>query len=407
MSRLSDADIRDHVEAFVASTWSPAITVGEWWRRLAEAGLSAAALPVSSGGRGWGNAQVELVRTVLAEHEALGPPAGFGLSLVASCLTRYGTSDQLDRLLPRILDGRDAWCQLFSEPNAGSDLAALETRAVRHGDAWVVDGEKVWTSDGFYADFGLLLARTDSEVRPRRLGITAFAMRMDQPGVDVQPLREMTGGAEFCRVTMSGARVDDADRIGEIGGGWEVVRAVLAAERSGYRPVGGGFLALAHPGRRAGLLDRPAGEVLAEILDRPRRVYVVSDAELDRLFHLARASGRAEDPVLRQGLATLYTLVELSRLHDLRGPFPGSANVAKLLFGATFRTAREVANAVVGAGGMLSHADAPDGGWIHELTVFSPGPSIYGGTDEIQRTILGERVLGLPAEPRRANTTAL
>jgi alkylation response protein AidB-like acyl-CoA dehydrogenase len=381
----------DDLDAWLAQAWDPDLTVSQWWQRLAAAGYAAPTLPCGFGGRGLSSEDAHVVTSALAGRGALGPPLGVGLSLVAPTLVLKGTAVQASRFVPRIVDGSEAWCQLFSEPDAGSDLASLQTAAVRDGDEWVVDGQKVWTSDGHHADWGLLLARTDP-ARPGRLGITVFAFSMHQEGVVVEPLRDMTGTAEFSRVTISGARVPDSHRIGEVNEGWSVVQAALAQERSGYHPTGDGGLVRVHPGRGAGNLDRRAGDAAGD--PASSRIYAISAAELDDLVDLARARERIEDRVVRQQLARLHTLVVLGRLHAQRGDFPGSANLAKLLFTATYRVARDVGTTVAGPDGMLAD------GLVPEITLFSPGPSIYGGTDQIQRNILAERVLGLPRDPR-------
>ena len=162
----------------------------------------------------------------------MGGPAGVGISLTLPTVLTHGTDEQIARFVPRILDGSEGWCQLFSEPGAGSDLAGLQTRAVRDGDEWVVNGQKVWTSTGQHADYGILIARTNPEL-PKHQGITYFLMPMHQPGVDVRPLREMTGHAVFNEVFFDDARVSDANRLGDVGAGWAVANTTLMHERAG------------------------------------------------------------------------------------------------------------------------------------------------------------------------------
>ena len=385
MSLIDDAD------TWLAEAWDPDLRVSQWWHRLAAAGYAAPTLPWGFGGRGLSPDEAHVVTSALAARGVLGPPLGVGLSLVAPTLVKVGIAVQVSRFVSKIVDGSEAWCQLFSEQDAGSDLASLQTSAVRDGEEWVIEGQKVWTSDGHHADWGLLLARTDP-ARPGRRGITVFAFSMHQEGVLVEPLRDMTGTAEFSRVTISGARVPDGHRIGDVNDGWSVVQTALAQERSSYHPTGDGGLVRVHPGPGAGNLDRRAGDAARD--PTGSRIYAISAAEVDRLVDLARSRGRIDDGVVRQGLARLHTLLVLGRLHAQRGDYPGSANLAKLLFTATYRLAREVGTTVGGADGMLAD------GLVPEITLFSPGPSIYGGTDQIQRNILAERVLGLPREPR-------
>ena len=272
-----------------------------------------------------------------------------GLALVRPVLVAHGTPDQHARWLPKIETGEEVWCQLFSEPDAGSDLAALSTRAVRDGDDWRVTGQKVWSSRAHYSKWGLLLARTDPSV-PKHKGITAFAIDMTAPGVEVRPLVQMNGDRHFSEVFLTDAPVPDEDRIGAVGEGWGVAITTLTHERGALGPGGG-------PGRR-------------ELLD------------------LVGASGRGLDPLVRQRVADVVTRMHLGRLVQTHGS-------ARKLFGShTIKALAALAVDVQGLGGI--------GGEDEWLTLFltAPSISIRGGTDEIQRNILGERVLGLPPEPR-------
>ncbi len=195
----------------------------------------------------------------IAEFGALGAPTGLGLLLAAPTIATHGTQEQIDRFVGDIVCGRRSWCQLFSEPAAGSDLAGLQTRAVRDGDEWVVNGQKVWTSGAQKSDLGMLLARTNPEV-PKHQGITYFAFEMVQPGVEIRPLREMTGRALFNEVFFTDARVADASVIGDINQGWAVANTTLANERAALGSGGGGAGSIAQPGTVHGDLDRRAGD---------------------------------------------------------------------------------------------------------------------------------------------------
>ena len=391
----------NEVAQFVAEHWDPEISVAEWWERLAGAGLTSPMLPVEHGGRGYPRDLAAAVGAALSRSGVLGPPTGIGQLLAAPTIVTHGDPEQIRRFVPRILDGRDGWCQLFSEPGAGSDLAGLQTRAERDGDQWVINGQKVWTSTGQHADWGMLLARTDPDA-PKHRGITWFAFPMHQAGVDVRPLREMTGRAIFNEVFLDDARVSDDCIIGDLHDGWRVANTTLAFERAG---IGGGgdTFAAAIPGSIAGHLQRRAGEFLGE---QPGGSGVgrIGPGMVRRLARLAADSGRHHEPVLRQELARLWCEVELTRLLVMRARHDRTVaaavpNIAKLRMSHTTRLARDLGARVLGPGAALWGEGAPSNGTIQELIVFSPAPSIYGGSDEIQRNILGERILGLPKEP--------
>ncbi len=404
---LTIDDVKAEVRAWLDANWDPEITVAEWWKRLAAAGYASPMLPPELGGRGWTRDLALAVNATLAERGCVGPPMGLGLMLAAPTIAAHGTPEQQARFIPRILDGTDAWCQLFSEPGAGSDLAGLQTRAVRDGDEWVVTGQKVWTSGGQHADWGMLLARTNVDA-PKHQGITWFAFDMHQPGVEVRPLREMTGRAMFNEVFIDEARVPDANVIGGLNNGWAVANTTLMIERASIGSGGGGGLGVALPGSIAGHLGRKVGEFTSTRAGTAAGA--VGANTVKQFAALARALGRDGDPIVRQGLAELHILTELNRLNVMRartgqGRTGGEGNIAKLLLTHTLRRAREIGNQIIGAHGTLWGRDALTGGALQELTVFSPGPAIYGGTDQIQKNILGERVLGLPKEPSTEKTT--
>ena len=408
----SDIDagvVRAEVEAFCDQNWDPDLTVAQWWRLLAGAGYAHPMLPVPAGGLGYGQDQAALVSLVLAERVVLGPPGGLGRMLAAPTIAIHGTPEQIERFVPEILDGRVGWCQLFSEPNAGSDLASLQCRAERDGDEWVISGQKVWTSGGQVADKGMLLARTDPSL-PKHAGISWFAFDMDQPGVEVRPLTEMTGRALFNEVFIDEARVADSALIGGLNNGWRVGNTTLMVERASLGSAGRKPPELI-PGPRGGVLDRRSGDFVA----RPMEAFDgVPDLGVDMwwwLVDMARKNGTVASKVLRDDLMRLYGLIEINRLSIQRAKAGGSAsaaapNIAKLTMSELSRSFRDIGMRVVGADGMLTgESDSQSGGHIAEVALFSPAPSIYGGTDQVQRNIIGERVLGLPKEPGPARDT--
>jgi alkylation response protein AidB-like acyl-CoA dehydrogenase len=264
----------------------------------------------------------------------------------------------------------------------------------------------VWTSGAQVADLGMLLARTDPDV-PKHRGISYFCIEMQQPGMDIRPLREMTGRALFNEVFLTDCRVNDADLLGGLNNGWAVANTTLANERAGLGAGGGGAVGGAIPGAIAGMLDKRVGD-FANAGGRSGSGAAMGGRGSAMMVELAKGLGRTDDPVLRQDLMRLYTMNEIARYTNLRakaakaagrGPGP-EANTAKLAMSRIMRLSRDLGMRIVGAGGMLSGSDAPLNGMITEMTLFAPAVSIYGGSDEIQKNIIGERVLGLPAEPR-------
>ncbi len=267
----ADDDVVDEavVAEWIRDHWSPDLTVGGWWRLLADAGWAMPTWPVGLGGRAMRSSSARAVGRVLAEAGVVGPPSGVGQTMGGPTVLAHGSDEQRRVLVPPLADGRESWCQLFSEPSAGSDLAGLRTSAVRDGDEWVVNGQKVWNSGAHLSERGLLLARTDPAV-PKHEGISYFVIDMLQPGVEVRPLRQMNGATEFCEVFLTDARVRADRMVGEPGAGWRVAQTTLAFERQGVS-AGAARATGAFPGSLAGQLDRTVADVLAEAARSPRR----------------------------------------------------------------------------------------------------------------------------------------
>jgi alkylation response protein AidB-like acyl-CoA dehydrogenase len=397
------------VRAWLKDNWDPELTLAEWWERLADSGWAVPTWPEEWFGRGLTGDLAAVVARELREAGAVGPPAGLGLMLAGPTIVAHGSDEQKRRYLRPIVTGQEAWCQLFSEPGAGSDLASLQARAVKDGDEWVVNGQKVWTSGAQVADLGMLLARTDVDV-PKHRGITYFAIEMDQPGVDVRPLREMTGRALFNEVFLDDARVPDDALIGGLNNGWMAAMTTLANERASLGGGGGGAAGIGVPGQKAGMLERRVGD-LVRGGGSQRALGARGFATMRKA---AEAEGRTGDPHIRQALVELYTMEEISRFTVMRtkaakaagrGPGP-EANTAKLSMSRITRLSRDLGLEILGAKGMLHGADAPMGGMLQEMAIFAPAVSIYGGSDEVQKNIIGERVLGLPKEPSDDKTVA-
>jgi|688.fasta_scaffold02416_27 alkylation response protein AidB-like acyl-CoA dehydrogenase len=431
MSESSTAthdDLRDELRSWLEQNWDPDLTVGDWWERLGLAGWVAPAWPSAWFGRDLSTAEANVVSSTIAEFGALGAPGGLGLLLAGPTIVTHGTDDQKRRYLRDIVTGQRAWCQLFSEPNAGSDLAGLQTRALLDGDEWIVSGQKVWTSGGQAADLGMLIARTNPDA-PKHQGISYFALDMHQDGIDIRPLREITGRALFNEVFLTDARTHDDTVIGGLNNGWAVANTTLTFERAGLGAGGGSSAASAAiPGQVAGQLPMRAGDFVPASGGKRRGGGggggMFGSAER-MLVGLARDNGAIDDPTVRQDLARLHTLNEIARFSNLRmkaakaaGKSPGPiANTAKLSMSKIVRLTRDVGLRILGGYGTL-HAyegdqrkslDAAVGrpldAMVTEMSLFSPAPSIYGGTDEIQKNIIGERVLGLPKEPNQDRTT--
>jgi len=346
-----------------------------WYPTFARSGLVGPAWPVEYGGLG---ASPQLVGVAAQETRKarLTTLNIVGVALAAPTLLQWGTPEQCARLLPPIAETREVWCQLFSEPGAGSDLAGLATRATPDGDGWKINGQKVWSSFAHEATYGILLARTDPSV-PKHRGITAFALRMDQPGVTVRPLRKISGDAEFNEVFLNDAHVPDCDRIGDVGRGWDVARTVLAHERAMLSGTG------------SALRDRTSG------------------SSIDRLIELAKRGPRGQrlidDPVQADRLAQLYIESNVVRLTNERARLSGSNGAP----GAMIKVMSSEHNqrlqvAMVDFLGARALAHAEDDGEATRIIfgfLRSRGDTIGGGTSEVQRNNVAEHSLGLPKDP--------
>jgi alkylation response protein AidB-like acyl-CoA dehydrogenase len=398
--RSGHETVRRDVEAWLEHNWNPELTVGEWWARLADSGWGFPSWPRDSFGRGL-RAEVQgPVREAFQAKGALGPPASLGQLLGGPVLLTHGSAEQRGQFLPLLARGEEAWCQFFSEPGAGSDLAGLQTRAVRDGDEWVVYGQKVWTSSAQFADRGMLVARTDPDV-PKHRGLTYFIIDLDQPGVEIHPLHQMNGAEGFNEVFFDGARIPAGRVVGEVGGGWAVSVTTLMFER--FMSA----LPSAAPGARGGMLEVRAGDVVSGRVQGERESMGQSRLA-PGVIEVARSLERDADPLVRQRLAELAAQEEVGRLMGLRSaaalragrPPSAEGSVRKIARSDLARTASAVGMEILGADGLVVGEDTPGRGRLQQQALSSPGTSIAGGTDEIQRNIIAERVLGLPKEPR-------
>ncbi|HWJ98014.1 MAG TPA: acyl-CoA dehydrogenase family protein, partial [Acidimicrobiales bacterium] len=256
LAAATSEETLDELQAWLDGNWDPDLTVAQWWELLGLAGWAAPTLPTNAYGKGVARSVGVQIQKAIAAYGALGAPAGLGLLLAAPTIADHGSQEQIDTMVRDIVTGQKAWCQLFSEPGAGSDLAGLTCKAVRDGDEWIVTGQKVWTSLGQTADIGMLIARTAPDL-PKHQGITYFGIDMVQPGIEVRPLREMTGHAMFNETFLDEARVPHANVIGGLNNGWAVANSTLGHERAGLGAGGaGGGTGGATPGQIAGHLGK-------------------------------------------------------------------------------------------------------------------------------------------------------
>jgi alkylation response protein AidB-like acyl-CoA dehydrogenase len=394
------SDVLTELRQWVEEAWDADLSLREWRIRLFDAGWACPAWPRERGGLGLPAGLAEGVASELAQLGVPGPPEGVGMHLAAPTLLEHGSDDLSVRYLRSIGTGQSVWCQLFSEPGAGSDLAGLTTRAVLDGDEWIVSGQKVWNTGAAHADWGLLVARTDWD-QPKHSGLTYFVLPMRQPGLEVRPLRQINGHASFNEVFLDAARVPAENVIGTVGEGWRVALTTLAHERR--------LASVSRPPRRRDSQGRAWREAMAErvAVSEPHKWYPQRAGRVDLLVERAVTAGRHEDPVVREEIATVIGMAWSARWTAQRaaaaralGRPPGpEGSLGKL---ATSRIARAAARAhslIAGASAMLSGPESAMGGVIAEILVSVPAQSIAGGTDEIQHNILAERVLGLPKEP--------
>jgi len=343
-----------------------------WERKLGADGWTCVGWPVEYGGRGAPMSQQVIWNEEYVRAEAPARVNVMGEGLLGPTLIAYGTEEQKTRFLNPIRWGVELWCQGYSEPNAGSDLANVQTRAVLDGDEWVVTGQKVWTSYAQWSDWCFVVCRTDPEA-PRHKGLSYLLVPMDQPGVEVRPIRQMTGTSEFNEVFFDGARTDADLVVGEVNDGWRVALATLAFERG----VG----------------------ILGDIVGFRR--------ELDHLLNIVRTGNRSHDPLLRERLADAWIRLYILRLNTLRsltgidGPVaPPQASISKLFWATWHRDLGELAMDVLGTWAAVAEASPYELSDLQRIFLFSRADTIYGGSNEIQRNIIGERVLGLPPEPK-------
>ena len=364
-----------------------------WTATLHEGGWICATWPTEYGGKGLSTMEAVVLNEEFARAGAPMRADFFGDTLVGPTILQWGTEEQKKEFLPRILSGTIAWCQGFSEPNAGSDLASLSTKAVRDGDEWVINGQKIWTTQGFIADYIFVLCRTDPDA-PKHKGISYLLCPMDQPGVEVRRITQVDGSAEFAEVFFTDARCPVENVVGGVNNGWAVAMTTLGFERGTSATTG----------------------------------YRRFETELNHIIDLARENGALEDPTVRQGLARAWSKVQIMRINGLRSlssVLHSTKDKGVVALGATNKISWSeyhqqvmlLAMDILGMAGQTLLGDVgeeesipgygrrpvnPDypANALQSAFFFSRSETIWGGTSQIQRNIVGERVLGLPKEPR-------
>ena len=386
------AEIRDWLEEHLAGDFAGLKGLGgpgkdheaieerlAWNRHLAEHGWTGVGWPTEHGGRGLSLWQQVIFHEEYARADAPHGVNHLGETLLGPTLMAFGTPEQQQRFLPKILAVEELWAQGYSEPDAGSDLANVQTKARLEGDEWVIDGQKVWTSNAHFSQWVFVVARSEPGSE-RHHGLSFLLVPLDQVGVEVRPIEQLTGGSEFNEVFFTGARTSADLVVGEPGQGWAVAMGLLGFERG--------------------------VSTLAQTVGFSR--------ELDGVVDAARKNGSIDDTVIRDRLASLKAELEVMRFNALRGLSAvsggedsaaggGAASIFKLVWAGWHRKLGEVAMDVLGAAGLTARAAPYELDEWQRLFLFSRADTIYGGSDEVQRNILAERVLGLPREPKGAS----
>ena len=341
---------------------------------LADAELGGITYPVEYGGLGLDKGYLEVFNQELSGYQAPLVPAAISHGMCLPVMNDFGTDEQKARHQARIIRCDELWCQMFSEPGAGSDVASLATRAIRDGDQWVLNGQKVWTSGAQYCEYGLCVARTDP-AQPKHRGLSMFIVDLSLPGVDIRPLRQINGSSHFNEIYLTDVRVSHDCLVGGEGNGWNVAVAMLMYERVA---IGAGG---------SGAMSRSMGSA--------------------KLITEARQRGRDDDPVVRDAIADLYIRERIQKFIGMRirqavesGKAPGpEGSIAKLNAAILSRRASDVAIELAGPSGQAWNAKDEDADEWASAVISAPAMAIAGGTNEVQRNIIGERVLGLPKEP--------
>ena len=400
-SDLTEEQVRADVRTWLKANWDPELSLLEWRNKLVESGWGAPHYPKEWHGRGL---PVKFNTPIDDEFAKVGAitVARAGIrTLAAATILDHGTDFHKQKFLRRILTGEDTWCQLFSEPGSGSDMAGAVTRADKKGNKWVINGQKVWTTSAHKAHWGLLLARANWDAVKHK-GLAYFVLDMKQPGVQVHPLRQMNGHASFNQVFFTDAEVEPEMMICDVGDGWTVATTTLMHERRGAD----GLRTWAQASNRKGRIYEEEKAEIATTME-PYKWYPQRAGRVDLVMKRAKETGKIADPVVRQEIAKLLIMSKSAEWTARRAraaqnqgkPQGPEGSLGKLASSHVARQAARVHTYITGADALLSGADSPMEGVIAEILVSVPATSIAGGTDEIQRNIISERVLKMPKEP--------
>lgn len=404
MTDWTDEHILQAVNEWLDANWNPDLSLQEWRELLVDGGWAVPHWPEDCFGRGFSQEQSALVAKVFSERGVVPVPQAVPGRLAAETILADGSQAQQRRYLRPVLTGEETWCQLFSEPGSGSDLAGLSTRADFKDGNWVINGQKVWNTSAHHADYGILVARSNWDL-PKHQGISFFLIDMRQPGVEVRQLKQMNGHASFNEVFLTDAIVAPEDLVGGEGNGWAVAKSTLSHERRMGAVAGSsGGASRAKQGR----VHREYAEEV-RIANAPYTWYPQRQGRVDLVLPRARETGAIKDPTVRQELARLICMQQGAQLASAEAEaqrksgsneLVPAGSIGKLAASAVARQAAHVHTLISGADAMRSGPDSAADGMIAEVLVSVPAISIAGGTDEIQRNIIAERVLGMPPEPR-------
>ena len=401
MSENTEASVRAEVRAWLEANWNPELGLVEWRNKLIDSGWGVPHWPKAWYGRDLSAGLITVVDEEFQRIGAIGVAKAGIRTLAAATILAHGTDLQKEKFLRRSLTGEDTWCQLFSEPGSGSDVAGAVTRADLRGNQWVVNGQKVWTTSAHHADWGLLLARTDWD-QAKHKGLSYFIIDMHQPGVIVQPLKQMNGHASFNQVFLTDALVPPEFLVADVGDGWAVTTTTLMHERRGADSLRSWAMGSDRSGRA---YDEERAEIATTM--EPYKWYPQRAGRVDLILPRARETGAIDDPAIRQDIARLLILSKSAEWTARRArtaqeqgrPQGPEGSLGKLVSSHVARAAARLHTQMSGPDALLTGEDGPMDGVIAEILVSVPATSIAGGTDEIQRNIIAERVLKMPKEP--------
>ncbi|MFL2933455.1 MAG: acyl-CoA dehydrogenase family protein [Thalassobaculaceae bacterium] len=402
MTQYTEDSVREEARTWLKKNWNPNLDLFEWRNKLADSGWGLPNWPSDWYGRDLPAGLVPIVEEEFQRIGALPIPKSGIRMLAAATILNHGTEMHKEKFLRRIVTGEDVWCQLFSEPGSGSDLAGATTKAVMVGNKWVVNGQKVWTTSAHKAHWGLLLARTDMDAT-KHDGLSYFIIDMKQPGVETQPLKQMNGYASFNQVFLTDAEVLPDFQVAELGDGWKVATTTLMHERRAADSLRAWGQV---PDTDGPIYDQERAEI--ETTMAPYKWYPQRAGRVDLIMQRAKETGAIKDPAVRQEIAKLMTLHKSAEWTARRArsaqeqgkPQGPEGSLGKLAASNVARAAAKVHTMISGADSMLSGDDSPENGTVAEVLISFPASSIAGGTDEIQKNIISERVLDMPKETR-------